>query len=364
MRRKLVFLFLCAMPITAFAGQVTLQEGTATFSQQENALLYSVDSAVDGVLSGNNGWAIQERLPVCCVTNSQTAVWETATDINTTQLSFVLHQNVTIHHMLGLFRLSVTSDDRAEFADGLNGEGIGGPDVPGANTPGDVSANWTVLTNAVMSGPAGMTFSERPDGSILVGGTPALGAYEIQFTGNFTNITGIRLEAIQDATSGLPFGGPGIDLNGNFVLSELEVFAADPPPNAAPDISGAVPSIASLWPPNNKMVDISIEGVTDPDGDALSITITGISDDEGSDPDDAVANGDTASLRAQRDGSGDGRTYTIEYTVDDGNGGTVSGSLTVEVPHDQGKKKEKMGRGKIATGAEATSWAAIKESVK
>ena len=132
--------------------------------------------------------------------------------------------------------------------------------------------------------------------------------------------------------------------------------------NTAPDITGAAPSIASLWPPNNKMVDISIEGVKDADGDEIAISIDSISDDEGSDPDDAVANGDTASLRAQRDGSGDCRTYTIEFTADDGNGGVSTGSVTVEVPHDQGSGKKK-GRGKIATGTESTSWGAIKKSL-
>ena len=132
--------------------------------------------------------------------------------------------------------------------------------------------------------------------------------------------------------------------------------------NTAPDASGAVASIGSLWPPNNKMVDISIEGVTDADGDEVTIAIDSISDDEGSDSDDAVANGDTASLRAQRDGKGDGRTYTIEFTVDDGKGGTTTGSVTVEVPHDQGSGQKK-GRGKLTTGAEATSWGAIKKSI-
>ena len=94
----------------------------------------------------------------------------------------------------------------------------------------------------------------------------------------------------------------------------------------------------------------------------MTIAIDSISDDEGSDSDDAVANGDTASLRAQRDGKGDGRTYTIEFTVDDGKGGTTTGSVTVEVPHDQGSGQKK-GRGKLTTGAEATSWGAIKKSI-
>ena len=41
---------------------------------------------------------------------------------------------------------------------------------------------------------------------------------------SLTGITGVRLEAIEDAS--LPMDGPGMQAtNGNFVLSELEVYA-------------------------------------------------------------------------------------------------------------------------------------------
>lgn len=50
--------------------------------------------------------------------------------------------------------------------------------------------------------------------------------------------------------------------------------------NSPPDVSGAHPSIEYLWPANHKFVDVTIEGVTDPDGDEVSITITGITSDE------------------------------------------------------------------------------------
>ena len=84
------------------------------------------------------------------------------------------------------------------------------------------------------------------------------------------------------------------------------------------------------------MVDITIT-VPDPDGDPVTITVTGISDDEGSDPDDVVT-GTSPQVRAQRDGKGDGRAYTISFEVSDGTD-TVSGTVTVTVPHDQGKRK-------------------------
>ena len=86
------------------------------------------------------------------------------------------------------------------------------------------------------------------------------------------------------------------------------------------------------------MVDVAVEGVTDPDGDAVDITITSVTDDEGSDPGDAGGIGmRTAQVRAERDGSGDGRTYTISFVASDGKGGESSDSVAVVVPHDKGK---------------------------
>ena len=133
--------------------------------------------------------------------------------------------------------------------------------------------------------------------------------------------------------------------------------------NQPPDTSDATPSKTEIWPPNNKMIDITVEGVSDPDGDDVTITITAITDDEGSDPDDIGGTGtSTAQVRATRDGNGDGRVYTISFVASDGKGGEAEGSVQVTVPHDQGKKKKK-GRGKLVETGTA-SWGAIKELAK
>ena len=42
-------------------------------------------------------------------------------------------------------------------------------------------------------------------------------------------------------------------------------------------------------------------------------------------------------VRAERSGKGDGRVYRIAFTGSDGKGGECTGSVTVGVPHDQGK---------------------------
>jgi len=113
-----------------------------------------------------------------------------------------------------------------------------------------------------------------------------------------------------------------------------------------PDVSDAHPSIECLWPPNHKFVDITIEGVTDPDGDAVTITITRITSDEptatidgaGGEvhaPDAAGVGTETACVRAERSGTGDGRVYEITFVARDGKGGETEGSVFVKVPHDE-----------------------------
>jgi len=122
---------------------------------------------------------------------------------------------------------------------------------------------------------------------------------------------------------------------------------ADVVPNRPPDCSGAYPDPLFLWPPNHKMVSISILGVTDPDGDPVTITVTGITSDEATASDkgsggakhapDAEGVGtDTPTVRAESSGTGNGRVYEISFDADDGMGGTCSGAVKVYVPHDQG----------------------------
>lgn len=124
--------------------------------------------------------------------------------------------------------------------------------------------------------------------------------------------------------------------------------------NNPPNVSAAAPSIASIWPPNNKIVSITINGVTDSDGDAVTITITGITNNETGSA-DAAFSGSTAQVKATRFGNGNGRTYTISFTAADGKGGVSSGSVTVAVPHDQGKRAK-------PTAVESASWGEVKNA--
>ena len=111
--------------------------------------------------------------------------------------------------------------------------------------------------------------------------------------------------------------------------------------NAAPVCSAASARPAIIRSVNHKMVPVSIVGVTDADNDPVTITITSITQNEpikgggGSRGVDATGVGQAiAQLRAERSGKGNGRLYRINFDAADGKGGSCSGSVTVQVPHD------------------------------
>ena len=86
-------------------------------------------------------------------------------------------------------------------------------------------------------------------------------------------------------------------------------------------------------------------GATDPDGDPLAYAITSVRQDE---PTNGLGDGDTGidavkagpgmvRIRAERSGNGDGRVYTIAFTISDGKGGSCAGSVQVTVPKSASK---------------------------
>jgi hypothetical protein len=109
------------------------------------------------------------------------------------------------------------------------------------------------------------------------------------------------------------------------------------------DCSGAAPTVAALWPPNHKLVEVGVQGVVDRGGAPVAVTVTGVRQDEpvndggdGNTAPDAALAGSTVQLRAERSGLGDGRVYHLDFTATAG-GRSCQGSVQVCVPHDQGQ---------------------------
>ncbi len=113
--------------------------------------------------------------------------------------------------------------------------------------------------------------------------------------------------------------------------------------NKPPDCSKAKPDKDILWPPNHKLENISIQGITDPENDPFTVTVTSITQDE---PTNGLGDGDTSpdgfgvltsnpQVRSERSGKGNGRIYQINFKAVDSKGGECNGFVKVGVPHDK-----------------------------
>jgi hypothetical protein len=96
-----------------------------------------------------------------------------------------------------------------------------------------------------------------------------------------------------------------------------------------------------LWPPNHKLVLVTLTAGSTADGGPVSIVVTGVTQDEpagAGGPDWMLgAASDTVWLRAEREGSDErGRTYTVAFTLTDTAGASCSGTVPVRVAHDMG----------------------------
>ena len=202
-----------AAAVPALADPVALQNATATFTQNFGG---GVDASIDGNLGPANGWAVFDG--DASPTNSQTAAYETVTDTLANAYTFTLSNldSSNGQHTVGKFRLSVTTDDRSTFADGVD-------------TGGDVTANWIELTPTSATATNGTVLTvDSADNTVEASGpNPTTSVYTITASSALLNVTGFRLEVLEDGD--LPDGGPGRSGNGNIVLTEFAVDAVPEP---------------------------------------------------------------------------------------------------------------------------------------
>ena len=110
-----------------------------------------------------------------------------------------------------------------------------------------------------------------------------------------------------------------------------------------PVVSGLSPSTNSLWPPNHKMVDVTVNyGVTDNCSATSSCVLTVSSNeavngsgDGNTSSDWQVVDAHHVQLRAERAGNGNDRIYTMTLTCTDAAGNSTVRTATVLVAHNQ-----------------------------
>jgi YD repeat-containing protein len=135
------------------------------------------------------------------------------------------------------------------------------------------------------------------------------------------------------------------DGNGNKTTQTQTVTVAD---TEAPEIKSvtAVPNV--LWPPDHKMVAVTVEATADDNCDespeCMIVSVNSNQDvnglgDGNTEPDWSITGGLAVDLRAERSGKGNGdRVYTITVECVDNVGNSSSSTVDVTVPHDKGKK--------------------------
>lgn len=145
-------------------------------------------------------------------------------------------------------------------------------------------------------------------------------------------------------------GVPGIPTSQNFAYHSKEtgfVISAvggpcDPPDTTPPVIQELTPSAPMLWPPDHRMVAITVNAVaTDDVSSTVTTRVVSVTSNE---PDNGLGDGDTPgdiertgamslNLRAERGGKGSGRVYTIVVEAADEAGNKTTAQVHVLVPH-------------------------------
>jgi len=115
------------------------------------------------------------------------------------------------------------------------------------------------------------------------------------------------------------------------------IHFVNPPSETPPAITSLTVDPAVLWPPNHKMVPISLQVTATGDPSPECRIDSATSNEPGivTGEDDWVVTGSlTMDLRAERAGSGNGRVYTINVTCTN-TSGSVSRRISVNVPHNR-----------------------------
>ncbi len=115
------------------------------------------------------------------------------------------------------------------------------------------------------------------------------------------------------------------------------IHFVNPPSETPPAITSLTVDPEVLWPPNHKMVAVSLQVTATGDPSPECRIDSTASNEPGTVPgeDDWVVTGSlTMDLRAERDGSGSGRVYAISVRCTN-TSGAASRTISVSVPHNQ-----------------------------
>ena len=228
-----------------------------------------------------------------------------------------------------------------------------------AGTAGGAVINVTFL-NVTTAGYTYVSVIDPASAGQLPGGYELAGtdlAFEITTTAHYTgpitiafHVPGLdaatfaQLRVFHDFGSGLvdqtatnPLPDPVTQTIYASVTSLSPFVLAKAVDTTPPTIQSVTANPSSIWPPNKKMVPVSLTvNATDASGVVFRKIISVTSSESGSGQ--WQVSGDlTLNLQADRNGNGTGRIYTITVQCKDPFNNASIKTVTVRVPHDQGK---------------------------
>lgn len=231
---------------------------------------------------------------------------------------------------------------------------------PGSDSAEADTVKVTVVTNSEPVADAGPDQARGENTLVSLNGSASADPDGDNLTYVWTQLNGPTI-TLSDHTIESPiFTAPFVSSGGDQIVLQLKVTDDDSlDPKSATDIVTislvnvndppscdlAEASKPILWPPNHKFKHVSIVGVEDPEtgNSGVTISISGVRQDE---PVSGTGDGDTAPdaiiqsnasgmddvlVRAERQGSADGRVYEIRFNASDGDE-FCEGSINVGVP--------------------------------
>jgi hypothetical protein len=169
------------------------------------------------------------------------------------------------------------------------------------------------------------------------------------FAATVTDAVGATATYSRASGSTFPLGTTTVTINATDAAGNVAIartFTVTVRDTTAPVFSSLSASTGSLWPANHKMVAITLTAATSDLAGAVTTKIVSVTSSE---PDNGLGDGDTANdteitgamtlnLRAERSGTGNGRTYTITVEAKDAAGNITRRTTTVSVPKNQSGK--------------------------